>query len=244
MATAAGRAAEAGPGGAVPAVALSVVPDAEAAAAVAADELVRAARSGLHIALSGGSTPRRAYELAAAAEPDWSLATLWWSDERAVPPDDPRSNYRLAEEALLSRLARPPAAVHRIRGELGAAAAAAELDVALRGVELGLVLLGLGGDGHTASLFPGKASVAERERLAVAAEPGLEPWVERVTLTVPAHCAARRVVFLAVGAGKATAALRAFGGQPDPATPASLVRSATGVTLAILDEAAARLLHR
>lgn len=225
-------------------VELVVVADAEAAAALAADELVRAARAGLHIALSGGSTPRRAYALAAAAEPDWSRATLWWSDERAVPPDDPRSNYRLAEEALLSRLTRPPAAVHRIRGELGADAAAAELDAALRGVELGLVLLGLGGDGHTASLFPGKASVAERERLAVAAEPGLEPWVERVTLTVPAHCAARRIVFLALGAGKTEAALRAFGEPPDAATPASLVRSTTGVTLAILDGAAARLFHR
>ncbi len=225
------------------AVELAVVHDAEAAAALAAAELVRAARAGLHIALSGGSTPRRAYELAAAAEPDWSHATVWWSDERAVPPDDRRSNYLLAEEALLSRLCRPPAAVHRIRGELGAAAAAAELDAALQGVELGLVLLGLGGDGHTASLFPGKASVVERERLAIAAEPGLEPWVERVTLTVPAHCAARRVVFLTLGAAKAEAALRAFGGPPDPATPASLVRSRTGITLAILDDAAARLLR-
>lgn len=225
------------------AVELAVAADAEAAAALAAAELVHAARSGLHIALSGGSTPRRAYELAAAAEPDWSRATLWWSDERAVPPDDPRSNYCLAEEALLSRLSRPPAAVHRIRGELGAVAAAAELDAALRGVQLGLVLLGLGSDGHTASLFPGRASVCERKRLAIAAEPGLEPWVERVTLTVPAHCAARRVVFLAVGASKAEAALRAFGGPPDPATPASLVRSSTGITLAILDDAAARLLR-
>ncbi len=243
MAGAAGRGADVGPGGTACVVEVAIAPDAEAAAALAADELVRAARAGLHIALSGGTTPRRAYELAAAAEPDWSRATLWWSDERAVPPDDPRSNYRLAEEALLSRLAQPPAAVHRIRGELGAAAAATELAAALRGVELGLVLLGLGGDGHTASLFPGKASVAERDRLAVAAEPGLEPWVERVTLTVPAHCAARRVVFLVVGAGKAEAALRAFGGPPDPATPASLVRSTTGVTRAILDDAAARLLH-
>ncbi len=109
---------------------------------------------------------------AAATEPDWSHASVWWSDERAVPPDDPRSNYRLAQEALLSRLARPPAAVHRIRGELGAAAAAAELDAALQGVGLGLVLLGLGGDGHTASLFPGKASVAERAAWQLPRSPG------------------------------------------------------------------------
>lgn len=225
-------------------VELVVADDAEAAAAATAAELVRAARAGEHIVLCGGSTPRRAYELAAAAEPDWSAATLWWGDERAVPPDDERSNFRLADESLLSRLERPPRAVHRIRGERGAAAAAAELDAALEGVALGLVLLGLGGDGHTASLFPGKASVADREHRAVAAEPGLEPWVERVTLTVPALNAAARVVFLAVGAGKAEAAACAFAGPPSSATPASLVRSVEGVTVAILDRAAAALMPR
>lgn len=234
-----------------------MVPDAEAAAAHAARELAAAARAGLEIALCGGSTPRRAYELAAALEPDWSGAGVWFGDERAVPPADPRSNYRLAREALLDRLERPPREVHRIRGELGAAAAAAELDAALAGVELGLVLLGLGGDGHTASLFPGKASVAERGRRAVAAEPGLEPWVERVTLTVPALCAARRVVFLVTGAGKAEAAALAFGrddgdaveraddaAAPGRQVPAALVRSAAGATVAVLDAAAAALLSR
>ena len=222
-----------------PPVEIIVVADAEAAAARAADELVRAARAGEHIALSGGSTPRRAYALAAAAEPDWSAATLWWGDERAVAPDDDRSNYRLARESLLDRLERPPRAVQRIRGELGAAAAAAELDAALADVTLCLALLGLGGDGHTASLFPGKASVTEQARRAIAAEPGLAPWVERITLTVPALCAARRVVFLVTGSEKAAAAARAFSGEPDPATPASLVRSLGGGTVAILDAAAA-----
>ena len=229
-----------------PPVEIVIAADAEAVATLAAAELVRAAHAGLHIALAGGSTPRRAYELAAAAEPDWSRATLWWSDERAVPPDDPRSNFRLAQESLLARLARPPRAMHRIRGELGAATAAAELEDALRatlaGGELGLALLGLGGDGHTASLFPGQASVQERERLVVVAEPGLEPWVERVTLTVPALCAAQRVVFLATGPGKAEAVVRAFAGPPDEATPASLIRSAAGTTVALLDSAAAKLL--
>jgi 6-phosphogluconolactonase len=221
-----------------------VVADAEAAARRAAEELVSAARDGLHIALSGGSTPRRCYELAATAEPDWSLASLWWSDERAVPPDDPRSNYLLAAEALLTRLERGPAAVRRIRGELGAGSAAAELDEALQGVELGLALLGLGSDGHTASLFPGKSIVSERERLAVATEPGLEPWVERVTMTVPALCATRRVVFLVVGTDKAEAARKAFCDPPAATTPASLVRSIAGSTVAILDEAAAQRLQR
>lgn len=219
-----------------------VAADPEAAAARAAGELVRAARAGLDIALAGGSTPALAYELAAAAEPDWSRTRIWWSDERAIPPADPRSNFRLAQESLLSRLARQPAAVHRIRGELGATAAAAELDAALEGVSLGLALLGLGGDGHTASLFPGKASVAVQARRAVAAEPGLEPWVERVTLTVPALNAAERVVFLATGTSKAEAAARAFAGGSDPAVPASLVRSTAGSTLVILDGPAAGLL--
>jgi 6-phosphogluconolactonase len=236
----AGRAGAAG----ARAVELVILPDAEAVAARAAEELVLAARAGLDIALSGGSTPRRAYELGAATEPDWSRARIWWSDERAVPPDDPRSNYRLARESLLARLAQQPAAVHRVRGELGAEAAATELDAALEGVTLGLALLGLGGDGHTASLFPGKASVGEGARRAVAAEPGLEPWVERVTLTVPSLCAATRVVFLVTGERKAEAAARAFAGPPDPATPASLVRSATGTTLVLLDRAAGALLAR
>lgn len=236
----------AGPAGAAGsrAVELVVAADAEAVAARAAEELVRAARAGLDIALCGGSTPRRAYELAAGAEPDWSRARIWWSDERAVAPGDPRSNYRLAREGLLARLARQPATVHRVRGELGAEAAAAELDAALEGVTLGLALLGLGGDGHTASLFPGKASVGARARRAVAAEPGLEPWVERVTLTVPTLCNATRVVFLVTGESKAEAVARAFAGPPDPATPASLVRSATGTTLVLLDRAAGALLVR
>lgn len=220
-----------------------VLPDAEAVAVRAAEELARAARAGEEIALSGGSGPRRAFELAAALEPDWSRAGVWWGDDRAVPPTDERSNYRLAEEALLGRLARPPRALHRIRGELGAAAAALELDAALAGVALGLALQGLGPDGHTASLFPGHAAVRERSRRAVAAEPGLEPWVERVTMTVPVLRAAARVVYLATGEAKAEAAARAFGGPPDPAVPASLVRSAGGLTLVLLDAAAATLLH-
>src|SRR5207248_7658250 len=112
-------------------------------------------------------------------------------------------------------------------------------DEELQGVELGLALMGLGPDGHTASLFPGSPAVEERERLAVTAEAGLEPFVPRVTMTVPALTAAANVVYLVTGAGKAEAAARAFGGEPDPATPASLVRSRNGETVAILDRAAA-----
>jgi 6-phosphogluconolactonase len=217
---------------------LVVVPTAEEAAREAAERLARAAAAGGAIVLAGGSTPRRAYELAARIEPDWSSASAWWGDERCVPPDDPRSNYLLARKALLSRLTRLPE-IHRVRGELGAEAAARAYDVELDGVELGLVLLGIGPDGHTASLFPHAPALEERLRRAVAAEPGLEPFVPRVTLTVPVLGSAREVVFLVSGADKAQAAARAFGGEPDPSTPASLVRSEAGPTVAILDSAAA-----
>jgi 6-phosphogluconolactonase len=207
-------------------------------ARVAADELVRAARAGGHIALAGGSTPRRAYELAAAAERDWSRAHAWWGDERCVPPDDERSNYRLAREALLDRLGTPPT-VHRVQSELEPEAAAAAYDAELEHVTLDLVLLGLGPDGHTASLFPDAPSLDERQRRALAAEPGLEPRVARVTMTIPVFESASLVVFLVTGADKAAAAERAFAGTPDRATPASLIRSLTGRTVALLDAAAA-----
>jgi 6-phosphogluconolactonase len=198
----------------------------------AAAELL-ARREG-ELALSGGSTPRRAYELAAELRADWSGVGLWWGDERCVPPDDEQSNFRLAREALLDRLAHPPAAVHRIRGELEPEQAALRYDAELRGVTFDLVLLGLGEDGHTASLFPHSAALGEEERLAVAV---VRPDVPRVTLTPPALRAARQVVFLAVGEEKAEAVKRAFDAAPDPATPASLIRG--GRTTAILDRAAA-----
>ena len=202
-------------------------------------ELARAAKEGGHIAVSGGSSPRPAYERAAARRPDWAGVTLWWADERCVPPGDARSNYRLVRETLLDGLSRPPA-VHRVRGELPPEEAAAVYDEEIRGVRLDLVLLGVGPDGHTASLFPGSPALDEKERSAVAGPPGLEPLVPRVTLTVPMLSAARLVLFLVVGEEKAEAAARAFGGEPDPATPASLVRSAEGRTVAVLDAAAAR----
>ncbi len=219
-------------------VALLVVPGAEEAAAVAADLLVRAAAAGSSLALAGGSTPRRAYELAAAALPDWEGAEIWLGDERCVPEHDPRSNLGLIRESLLDRLDRSPR-VHPVPTGLPPEAAAHAYDRALRGVQLELVLLGLGPDGHTASLFPRSPALEERERLAVAAEPALEPWVERVTLTIPALEAARHVLFLAVGDDKAEAAGRAFATEPSRDTPASLIRSRCGRTTAILDRAAA-----
>jgi 6-phosphogluconolactonase len=224
-------------------VELVVVDDAEKAAAAAAEQLVEVVRRGGGVALAGGSTPGRAYELAAAIEPDWRRAELWLGDERCVPPEDERSNAGLVRSALLDRLDGPPPAFHTVRTELPPEEAAAAYDDQLaRSDPLALALLGLGPDGHTASLFPSSPALEEREHLVVAAAPGLEPWVERVTMTLPAFAAAAVVVFLAVGAEKAEAVRRAFVDPPSRTTPASLVRSTDGRTLAILDAGAASLL--
>ena len=223
-------------------VELVVARDHAEAAALAAERLAAAARAGGAVALSGGSSPRPAYELAASLEPDWSAVDVWLGDERCVPEDDDRSNARLVRESLLERLGLPPE-LHPVRTELPPAAAADEYDLALRDVRLALALQGLGPDGHTASLFPHAPALEERERRAVATAAALEPWVDRVTMTVPFLCAAAEVVFLAVGEAKAEAARRAFAEPPSPAAPASLVRSREGRTTAILDEAAAALLR-
>ncbi len=188
---------------------LLVLDDEEAAAEATADRLAEAARAGLEIALTGGSTPRRAYELAALREQDWSRAGAWWGDERCVPPEDERSNYRLARESLLDRLSSSPR-IHRIRGELDPAEAAQEYERELGETRLDLVLLGIGPDGHVASLFPGAPTLEERERRVVAAEAGHEPFVPRVTLTLPVLCAGRSVLFLVTGEEKADAARGAF----------------------------------
>ncbi|MDQ3778616.1 MAG: 6-phosphogluconolactonase, partial [Actinomycetota bacterium] len=201
----------------------------------AAELVGEAAARGGHVGLSGGSTPGPAYEAAAGLAPDWSRAGLWWVDERCVPPDDERSNYRLVRRTLLDRLELLPA-VHRIRGELSAERAAAEYERELRGVRLDLVLLGVGADGHTASLFPNDPALREGARRAVAVA---RADIDRVTLTVPFLRTSATVVFLAVGADKAEAVGRAFGAEGDAATPASLIRSEHGRTIALLDRAAA-----
>lgn len=223
-------------------VRLIVAETEDAAARRVAELLAESARKGDEIVLTGGRTPGRAYELAAGLEPDWSRASVWWGDERCVPPDDERSNYGLARSTLFDRLAAQPRRVHRIHGEDDPAAAAASYERELRGTTLDLLLLGLGPDGHLASLFPNAPGLSETERLVIPAEPGLEPFVERVTLTPPALRGARRIVFLVTGADKAEAVAGALAGEPDPAVPGSLIRAESGETLAILDqEAASRL---
>jgi 6-phosphogluconolactonase len=185
--------------------------------------------------VSGGDSPGPAYELAAGLETDWSAATLWWGDERCVPPDDERSNYLLVKKTLLERIDGQPK-VQRIKGELGGAAATAEYDAKLEGVHLGLALQGIGPDGHTASLFPNAPALEERERRVVAAP---HEDVERVTMTLPILSAANKVVYLDLGESKAEAARKAFAEEPSPETPASLLRSKDGETVVLLDRAAA-----
>jgi 6-phosphogluconolactonase len=219
-------------------------------ASLAADKLATAANAGGQIALAGGSTPRGAYERLADMKIDWSRCTLWFGDERCVPPGDVRSNFRMVREALLDRLTDAAPDVRRIAGEREPGVAAVAYERELRAAfgeglpRFDLVLLGLGPDAHCASLFPGQPSLDERERLAVRVErPGLEPWVPRVTLTLPVINAARDVVFLVAGTDKADAVERAFGAEPSRDAPASLVAPENGVLTAILDPAAAQKLE-
>jgi 6-phosphogluconolactonase len=209
-----------------------------------AELLVGAAALGGDLVLTGGSSPKRAYELAAARGADWSRASVWFSDERCVPPDHEWSNYPMAEEALLSRLD-PRPDEFRMRGELGpehgAQAYESEVRARLGGEpEWDLLLLGLGPDSHCASLFPGKPEVDVTDRLVVGVrEAGMEPDVPRISLTLPAINAARHVVFLVTGESKRDAVRRAFGDDPDPTSPAAHVRPRSGLMTVYLDPAAA-----
>jgi 6-phosphogluconolactonase len=194
-----------------------------------------------NVCITGGSTPRKAYERVAAERPDWSGVDVWFTDERCVPPDHEHSNFRMADEALLSRI--EGATVHRMQGELGPEQGAAEyeseLEEAGRPV-LDLILLGIGPDAHTCSLFPGDDALSEHEQPVVGVEtPGMAPLVSRITLTLPTVNASRRIVFLVTGEDKADAVARAFSGRRDPMAPASLIE---GNITVLLDEAAARRL--
>lgn len=216
-------------------------------AEVVAGLLVDAASAGGDLVLTGGSTPKLAYEIASRAGADWSNATVWFSDERCVPPESGLSNFRMANEALLGRLdrgVRPT--VMRMEGELGPDAGSASYEASVR-ERLGseprwdLLLLGLGPDAHCASLFPGKPEVQERSRLVTGVElAGMEPQVPRISLTLPALNSGRLTVFLVTGADKANAVARAFAATPDADSPAAFVRPGAGELLVVLDPAAAK----
>ena len=210
--------------------------------------LVGVAAGGGHIVVTGGSTPRAAYgEFVEAIQTvgiDVSQCTLWFSDERCVPPEDERCNYGLVREAMLEPLGSGAPVVHRMRGELGPSEAADEYERELRAAgppRFDLALLGMGPDGHLASMFPDQSSLSERSRLVLGVEEsGLDPFVPRVTLTFPALVNARQVVFLVTGASKAEAVAAAFGhAKPDPHVPSSLLPPLAKDLKVLLDQDAA-----
>jgi 6-phosphogluconolactonase len=221
-------------------VELQVVED---PAAECAELLVEVASCGGHIVVAGGSTPRAAYQQAAEKADAWAGATVWFGDERCVPPDDERSNYLMVKEALLDALT--DVTVHRMKGELGFAEGADDYELELReaGLErFDLLLLGIGSDGHTASLFPGQPTLSERSRLVVGVErAGLEPFVPRISFTLTAIERGERVVVLVSGASKADAVSRAFGpdAKPDRQVPSSLLATLDTSVTVLLDAPAA-----
>jgi 6-phosphogluconolactonase len=187
------------------------------------------ARGTCYLALAGGTTPRDAYALLATPEfleiLDWSRVHVYFGDERAVPPNDPSSNYAMARATLLDHVPIPADRVHRMevdRPDL--AAAAADYDRRLPPA-LDVLLLGLGTDGHTASLFPGSPALAERRRRVVAVTDSPKPPPVRLTITPPVIAAARAIVMVATGAEKAPAVARALAPDADPLlVPAALAQ--------------------
>jgi 6-phosphogluconolactonase len=211
-------------------------------AAEAADAIT--ARGAFSIALSGGNTPKPVYEGLAEKPLDWRHVHIFFGDERCVPPDDPRSNYHMAKAALIDRVAIPPGNIHRMRGEdepdAAASAYAAELKTALQpDGRFDLVLLGLGDDGHTASLFPGLAAVSETERTVLACYvESVGMW--RLTLTPPSINGARRVAFLVSGSDKANMIHRVLQGPRQPVVlPSQIVRPGERPAFWLIDAAAA-----
>jgi 6-phosphogluconolactonase len=210
----------------------------------AARLIADAAEAGAHIVLTGGSTPKAAYSRAAELGIDWSRCELWFGDERCVEPDHEHSNYKMADGALLSKI--EPRAVHRMQGELGPEDGAAAYERELHGVfgdvvpAFDLILLGLGPDGHCASLFPNNPELGIRDRWVAGVEqPGMAPLVPRITLTLPVLDAGKRVVFLVSGEEKAEAVARAFGSErKTPDVPSSLVEP-SGELVLLCDAAAA-----
>jgi 6-phosphogluconolactonase len=245
---------------------IEVYPDAERLAHAAAEHFVALAGEAISrqgrfaVALAGGSTPKSAYALLAIGEfagrVDWSRVHVFWGDERRVPPDHPDSNYRMAREALLDHVPLPAENVHRMRGELEPSQAADEYEAALRAffspssedqeakgerhiARFDLFLLGMGDDGHTASLFPGTAAIREQTRWVMAHfVEKLDTW--RITLTPAVINAAANVTFVVSGSGKAERLRQVLTGpyQPD-LLPAQIVNPDDGRLRWLVDRAAA-----
>jgi 6-phosphogluconolactonase len=242
---------------------IRVADDAHALAEIAAQEILDVAlaavvaRGRFTVALAGGSTPRATYERLAqpplSARMPWPDTVVFFGDERGVPVEHPQSNYGMAHRALLSRVPIPPERIFRIHGEgadpdavaAGYARTLGEILGTRRGAvpRLDLVLLGLGVDGNTASLFPGSPVLKETFRTVAAVHAAAASVPQRFTLTYPVLNAAACVIYLVAGAEKAKAVKAVLGDRPS-AAPAAMVQPTDGRLLWILDRAAAALLPR
>jgi len=243
---------------------IRVFPDLESLSREAAEQFVRLAQQQIQVsgrfsvALSGGSTPRRLHELL-ASDPyrnrtPWDQVHVFWADERCVPPDHPDSNFRMANEVLLSRVPLPSVNVFRIPVDRGdPVSAAASYEQTLRAFfrlepnnwpEFDLVLLGLGVDGHMASLFPRSAALGETHHLVVATRGGT-PDLPRVTLTIPVLNHATHLLWLAAGAEKSSVVREVLTGpEHSDELPAGMIHPVCGSSAWLLDRAAASLLQR
>ena len=240
---------------------IQILPTAADLFHAAAEEFTRVGRQAIAaqgrfaVALSGGSTPKALYSLLAASYPDfpWARTYLFFGDERHVPPTDPESNYRMVSESLLTRIAIPAQNVFRVKAENpDATAAAANYEKQIRRFfaltpaefpRFDLILLGLGPDGHTASLFPDSPGLKENSKLVIA------NWVEkfkthRISFTFPVLNNADEVIFLASGPDKAAMVHEVLEGKPTPPLPSQQVQPANGRLLWMLDAPAAAKLSR
>lgn len=240
---------------------IAIYPDLETISQQAAAYIARIAREAIvtrgrfTLALSGGNTPKKLYSLLAtepySSQIDWQLVDIFWSDERCVPPDDPESNYLMAQEVLLSRISIAVAQVHRMpadRADRDAASLAYTRDMqrvfSTNGIpEFDLLQLGMGPEAHTASLFPHQPSLHETQRLVMPVSVP-KPPPDRLTFTPPILNAARNILFLATGADKVDALHAVIEGPTNPDEyPAQIVRPPNGEVTWMVDSAIAQKIH-
>ncbi len=237
---------------------IRVAPDMATLARMAANTIRELAQTAISqtgrftIALSGGSTPKALFQLLASdykEEIDWKNVYVFWGDERCVPPDDADSNYKMARETLLAHVALPAANVYRIKGELPPEEGASQYEETLCDVfnnqlpRLDLILLGMGDDGHTASLFPGTDALNEHEKWVIPNHVLTAKQTWRITFTLPVINNAANVMFLVAGTGKADTLKRVLQGEYKPTElPSQLIKPTDGNLVWAIDHAAESLL--
>jgi len=237
---------------------IRVAPDVAALARQAADTIQDVASTAISqtgrfsIALSGGSTPKTLFELLAAEygqKIDWANSHIFWSDERCVPPDDADSNYKMAHETLLDHIPLPASNIYRIKGELDPVEGASQYEETLHTYfhdqlpRFDIILLGMGDDGHTASLFPGTEALNERQRWVIPNHVATVKQTWRITFTVPVINNAANVMFLIAGTGKAARLKQVIQGAYTPnELPSQLIKPTDGNLIWAVDHAAASLL--